>query len=138
MVPDAELEMTVTRADGARCSSWSAIRRAFVWVLFYLGFALSPLTPWNDALVNQLPSAVIASWIHHATGQNFQAWYVACYVATNILGFLLMLPNVGELVRRWRRVAALYREDRRRLCRMLAFDILTFAAFAIVGQLLLN
>jgi hypothetical protein len=137
-VADAARGLTVTKPDRVRRSSWRATRRTFVSALFYVGFVLSPLTPWNDALVNQLPSAVVAGWIHHATGQNFQAWYIACYVATNILGLLLMLPNVGELVRRWRHVAALYREDRCRLYRMLAFDILTFAVFAIAGQLLLN
>ncbi|HEY7222560.1 MAG TPA: hypothetical protein VH561_02940 [Micromonosporaceae bacterium] len=110
--------------------AWRYARRA----AFYVGFLLSPLTPGNDALVNQLPSALLAGLVAHGrTGATFSEWYITFYIASNVLGILLMLTSLPELRRRWSDLRRLFLTDRKRFGRIVLVDVLTFAAFLVAG-----
>lgn len=56
-----------------------------------LGFMLSPLSWWNDALVNLPLAALMASLANRILGVEYATALVACYWATNLLGMLLLL-----------------------------------------------
>jgi hypothetical protein len=66
---------------------------------------------------------------------DYGVLYAGFYIASNILGILLMLVNLGELRRRWRGVRTAFREDRRTFARMLVVDALTFTLIYIMGRL---
>jgi hypothetical protein len=109
------------------------------WIIFYIGLFLSPLTPGNDAIVNQLPSAFLAALLaHQATGTTYDALYVTFYVTSNILGVLLMLVNFPELQRRWRRILQLRREDQTKFWSVIAWDVFTFIIFFAAGKLVIS
>jgi hypothetical protein len=111
---------------------WAAVR----WFLFYVGLFLSPLTPGNDAIVNQLPSSLLAAAIaHKSSGPSYHSLYVLFYVASNILGLLLMLVNYPELKLRWARLVRAWREKRSRFVWLVIADIAAFAFFFFVGRL---
>ncbi|WFO74979.1 hypothetical protein J4526_07875 [Desulfurococcaceae archaeon MEX13E-LK6-19] len=60
-------------------------------VLFTIGYILSPLSWWNDAVVNIPLSYVIASILTLFFGRDlFPLLFVGAYLFTNVLGFLLM------------------------------------------------
>jgi hypothetical protein len=71
-------------------------------VVFLIGYLLSPLTWWNDAVVN-LPLAwafaSAASWIYEPL---FTPALVAGYWGTNLLGLLLMGAGGAEAAGRRR------------------------------------
>jgi hypothetical protein len=108
-------------------------------VIFYIGFFLSPLTPWNDAIVNQVPSAFLAGLLVGPDNPaSYKAWYVSCYVASNLLGLLLMLVNAGELRARWRRLVQLSRNHRWKFVGAATFDVFTFLLLYFMGSLVLS
>jgi hypothetical protein len=68
--------------------SWK--RRTFGSVLGLIGFLLSPLTWWNDLLVN-IPLAVGFGWLVALLHPPaFQAAVVVGYWLTNIVGLILL------------------------------------------------
>jgi hypothetical protein len=54
-----------------------------------IGFILSPLSWWNDAVVN-FPLAFGFAWIVGKVLRHFINLFVAGYFLTNLLGFLMM------------------------------------------------
>lgn len=58
-------------------------------VMFGLGWLLSPLTWWNDALINIPMAWVLASWVV-SNGKTFGLFFLLFYWLTNIGGFILM------------------------------------------------
>jgi hypothetical protein len=105
------------------------------WLVFYVGFALSPLTPGNDAIVNQIPASVLAAALSRYGPLDYDVLYPGFYIGSNILGILMMLANLDELYRRWRRLRSAFREDRRRFACMLLLDALSFISVYIAGRL---
>ena len=66
-----------------------------------IGWLLSPLTFWNDGLINLPLAVLIAAPLIRHTGLDPVTATAIAYVATNLLGFLLMgfallLPGRGE------------------------------------------
>ena len=67
--------------------------------LFALGFTLSPVSWWNDAVVN-LPIAYLAAQLVAALDQRlFLLAFVGAYWATNLVGLLGMHVSARKLLR---------------------------------------
>lgn len=123
---------TNTRTEDAVASPpWLRTR----WVIFYLGFFLSPLTPWNDAIVNQLPSAALAQAVSKAAGTgSYEVLYLSFYAASNVAGLLLMLVNYPELRRRWQLLVHMSRENLPKFVLAVVFDVVTFVVIYAFGS----
>jgi hypothetical protein len=122
-----------------RSSRPAAIWRYARWAIFYFGFMLSPLALWNDAILNQLPSAVTAAFLtrhHAAAGFSYGTLYILCYIASNVLGFLLMLVNYPLLRDRWHKLVELRRTDTRRFIRIAIVDAAAFVGLYFLGRFL--
>jgi len=72
-------------------------------VLAVIGFLLSPLSWWNDAVVN-LPLALVFAWVVCLPVQSasretiFDVAVVVGYWLTNVLGFILMHKGAQAVV----------------------------------------
>ena len=74
-------------------------------ILGVVGFMLSPLSWWNDAVVN-LPLALLFAWIvgliyrpaAEPNSPSFDAAVILGYWLTNVLGFVLMHKGAGKLI----------------------------------------
>lgn len=75
--------------------------RRLVWgSLFAIGFALSPISWWNDAVVN-LPIAYLAAQLVAVIDQRlFLFAFVGAYWATNLIGLLCMHASARKLLRK--------------------------------------
>ncbi len=61
-----------------------------------IGYALSPLSWWNDAYVN-IPIAYFAAWLLSLINvQFFLAAFTLTYMATNLLGFMLLHRGIAQ------------------------------------------
>lgn len=68
--------------------------------LFVLGFVLSPISWWNDALVN-LPIAYLAAQLAAIFDRRlFLVAFIGAYWATNLIGLLLMHLSARKLMRK--------------------------------------
>lgn len=68
-------------------------------LLALVGFMLSPLSWWNDLLIN-IPLALAFAWaISLVYPAAFQVAVIVGYWITNVLGFVLMHKGVQQLVR---------------------------------------
>lgn len=66
------------------------LRRAAGAAAFLIGYLLSPLTWWNDLLVNLPLAWAVASAVSWLSPRLFAPALVAAYWLTNLLGLLLM------------------------------------------------
>ena len=67
-------------------------------VLAVVGYLLSPLSWWNDMIVN-VPLALVFAWIVSAFYKPaFTASLVIGYWLTNVLGFVLMHKGARQLM----------------------------------------
>ena len=115
------------------------LRSRWRLIVFYVGFALSPLTPGNDAVVNQLPSSLLAAALAGGSdGSSYTGFYVGFYILSNVLGVLLMLVNLPELRRRFRRLRHEFRHSRAKFFRTIALDIATLILMWVVGYAVLR
>jgi hypothetical protein len=76
------------------------MQRRFVTgsVLSLVGYILSPLSWWNDALVN-IPIAYICAWLLSFFYKPvFGSAFVAAYWLTNIAGLVMMHKGVCKMV----------------------------------------
>jgi len=74
-------------------------RRLIGGVVFTVGYILSPVSWWNDAVVN-LPAAYIIGWVFSKISpQLFLPFMLIGYWATNIIG-IIMLHIGGTLILR--------------------------------------
>ena len=67
-------------------------------ILVLIGYILSPLSWWNDLFVNIPISYVAASIVSYFYPDLFTASFVAAYLATNVLGFILMHLGAEEML----------------------------------------
>ena len=82
--------MTRTK-DNLRRMAWGSV--------FAIGFALSPISWWNDAVVN-LPIAYLAAQLVAMLDQRlFLFAFVGTYWATNLIGLLSMHVSARKLLR---------------------------------------
>ena len=65
-------------------------RRVLGGVLAIVGYVLSPLSWWNDAFVNIPIAYLAASVIALINDRLFKLVFVSSYVASNIIGILMM------------------------------------------------
>lgn len=79
-------------------------QKAGYGVVAVVGFLLSPVSWWNDALVN-IPLAYLFSWPFSIIHKNlFLPSFILGYLLTNILGFILMHKGLqGFLEKKSRR-----------------------------------
>lgn len=67
--------------------------------LFFIGWLLSPLTPWNDVVVN-IPIAYICAVISTRIFRvDFLLAMVISYWATNLIGLLLMYISGKNIIK---------------------------------------
>ncbi len=72
--------------------SWK--RKSYGGVLVFIGFMLSPLSWWNDLVVN-VPLALAFAWVVSLIYRPaFEIAWIAGYWLTNVLGFLLLHKGV--------------------------------------------
>ena len=73
--------------------------RLFRWITFIIGWLLSPLTPWNDAIFNIPLAYVMASLLTHLFPDSFPAAFLICYWLTNLAGILMILWSGHRLIK---------------------------------------
>ena len=66
------------------------IRRTSWGALAVFGYILSPLSWWNDLLVNIPIAYAVANLLYAVNSRLFIPAFIAAYWATNILGMILM------------------------------------------------
>jgi hypothetical protein len=114
-----------------------AFRHFSRWLIFFIGFQLSPLTPGNDAVINQLPSSLLAATLtHDKSGSTYQYLYLSIYIISNIIGILMMLVNFPDFRRKWQRFSQLRREQPTKLLLLVGIDVLTFIGYFVLGRLI--
>ena len=104
-----EQENAFPLASGAKAQT---LRAPVAWkrkitgsILGVVGFMLSPLSWWNDAVVN-LPLALLFAWvvglIYRPASQphspSFDAAVIVGYWLTNVLGFVLMHKGAQQVL----------------------------------------
>ena len=75
------------------------LKRLLAGILVVVGFLLSPISWWNDLLVNvplAYAFAVPFSWINQSL---FGPAFVVGYLLTNVLGFILMHHGLQHAIR---------------------------------------
>ncbi len=80
---------TAWRAAAAR--DRRGLARRLGWgLLGFIGYMLSPLSPWNDAFVNLPIAYAAAKLLHHVLGLNEFLGFQLGYAASNTAGLVLM------------------------------------------------
>jgi hypothetical protein len=69
------------------------------WLTFFIGWLLSPLTPWNDAFLNLPLAYVAASLVNRVLPNSFPVVFLASYWLTNLAGILLVLWSGHRLLK---------------------------------------
>jgi hypothetical protein len=67
--------------------------------VFFLGWLLSPLTPWNDAFINIPFAYLCASLVYRLAHFDFLPMVLVFYWISNILGIVLMVLGGSGIVR---------------------------------------
>ncbi len=75
-------------------------RRVFFGGIYAtVGFLLSPLSWWNDLVIN-IPLAYGMAWVISLAHRGaFEPVFVAAYWVTNVLGFFMMHKGLCKMVR---------------------------------------
>jgi hypothetical protein len=109
MNPGEDQDNIFPLASGAKAQT---LRAPMAWkrkitggILGVIGFMLSPLSWWNDAVVN-LPLALLFAWlvglVYKPAAQphspSFDAAVIIGYWLTNVLGFVLMHKGAQQVL----------------------------------------
>jgi len=78
-------------ASGLAREGSRVVVRSVSAVLAVIGFILSPLSWWNDAVVNIPISLALASLLNALTGLDLKIGFTIAYWLTNVGGLILML-----------------------------------------------
>ena len=73
--------------------------RFFRWITFIIGWLLSPLTPWNDALLNLPIAYAMASLVMRIFPTSFSLVFLVCYWLTNLAGILMVFWSGHRLIK---------------------------------------
>lgn len=111
-------------------------RRLTGGVLGVIGFVLSPLSWWNDAVVN-LPLALVFAWcvglVYRPAAQPnstaFNAAVILGYWLTNLLGFILLHKGAQQ---------ALSKEEKKYSRRELVKDLIVSIAYTALIVILIK
>ncbi len=83
--------------------SWDGLRRWFrsanklAIAVGFIGYMLSPFSPYNDLIVNVLPSFILASITVHFINVSLTTAMLFYYIGSNVLGILLLMWAVERL-----------------------------------------
>jgi hypothetical protein len=105
----------------------SRLKAFFYRSIFFLGWLLSPLTFWNDALINIPFAYLCANLVFSLAGFDFLPMVLVFYWLSNILGIVLMYLSGRAIAREvgyWKEV--------------LLKTILTILVYSIILVLLNN
>ncbi len=69
------------------------------WLTFAIGWLLSPLTPWNDAILNIPLAYVMASLIQRILPDTFAVSFFLSYWLTNLAGILMVIFSGHKLIK---------------------------------------
>ncbi|MEB3787428.1 MAG: hypothetical protein GSR78_01580 [Desulfurococcales archaeon] len=58
-----------------------------------IGYVLSPLSWWNDLIVNVPLAMIIAGVLNHITGLDMNLLFIVSYWLTNIIGMVMMITG---------------------------------------------
>jgi len=84
--------LTISRSRKCRCK--------LAFVLGIIGYILSPLSWWNDAIVN-IPIAIVVGTIFSLIDEKFfSLGFFLGYLASNIVGLILLQHSVEIALRR--------------------------------------
>lgn len=75
------------------------VKRLLNNILFFTGWLLSPLTVWNDAIINIPIAYVCASMLHKALPLDFSFLVILFYWGTNIAGILLLYLSGRNIIK---------------------------------------
>lgn len=77
-------------------------RKFYLGLIFFIGWLLSPLTWWNDALINLPLSYFLANLLFYLTHLPFKWLVLGSYWASNILGLGMMFFGGKHLISSFR------------------------------------
>lgn len=80
-------------------------RRAAGGLIAIVGYVLSPASWWNDAFVNIPIAYIVASLASILSERLFKPAFIGAYLATNIIGILMMYYG-GYMVAKGERMSA--------------------------------
>lgn len=89
--------------------------------IFFVGWLLSPLTAWNDILINIPLAYIFANITVFIWPFNFLATTIAWYWLTNAIGLIMMAASGQSLFR-----------DRKNLAREAVILAVTIALYSVV------
>lgn len=104
-MPETDAENTLTVAGSVpsvvpnRQRARRIIKRAGGGALAVIGFLLSPVSWWNDLLINIPLAYLFAGAVTWAQPSWFNAAFVVGYLLTNILGLVLLQYGMKHAVR---------------------------------------
>jgi len=75
-------------------------RRIFGGVVAFIGFALSPLSWWNDLFVNVPIAYGFAYLLSLASKDLFLPCFFIGYLLTNVIGFMMMHKGAGYFLKK--------------------------------------
>jgi hypothetical protein len=78
--------------------NWSSKFRLKGTIVFITGWLLSPLTWWNDIILNIPIAYFIANIINKILPGSFMVAMIVSYWATNLIGLLLMYSGGKEAI----------------------------------------
>lgn len=76
--------------NGRKLQGIAFLKRCLGITLLFIGWVLSPLTWWNDWLINLPLAWLISSLIVGSDYGGFQYWFILFYWFTNVGGILTM------------------------------------------------
>ena len=89
--------MTTTgRTKGGRKRPAHLIRA----LIAFIGYLLSPLSPWNDAFVN-VPLSILIAWLLSGALGFYKAYWIG-YLLTNIAGLLMLYIAARDYLKKLR------------------------------------
>jgi len=105
--------------------------RMFESFLAALGFLLSPLSWWNDPVVN-IPIAYAVGWLFSLLSHSlFLPCMILGYWLTNVLGLVLMHRGVSNLISTYRQERARKKELFRQVLISVGYTLLIVALVAL-------
>ena len=74
------------------------LKRQSQSAVFFIGWALSPFTTWNDSFVNLPLSYLVANFLYLFVRADFGWLLMGSYIFTNVLGLAFMFFSGKEYV----------------------------------------
>jgi hypothetical protein len=102
-------------------------------VIACIGFILSPLSWWNDPYVN-IPIAYVCAWLISLLYPHlFLSAFAGAYLATNVLGFILLHKGISRSLSKTEREKIRY--TRKNFLKDIAISLFYTALMVLLVQL---